>query len=105
MATNQNEKFAQNFFAWWRTTLQIFLKKFCQNPCKKTAVKANFLFSHYKSVDTLSCRSNQSTYETAISATKFVEAHAMNISAKFQLYPPYSFWELIFVAPVLAWAT
>ena len=32
MATNQNEKFAQNFYARWRTTLQTFMTKFCQNP-------------------------------------------------------------------------
>ena len=36
------------------------------------------------------CHCNQSAYATAIK--KIAEANAMNISAKFQLYPPYSFW-------------
>ena len=31
MARNQNEEFAQNFYAWWRTALQTFLKRFCPN--------------------------------------------------------------------------
>ena len=61
MATNQNEEFAQNFYAWW-TTLQTFLKKFCPNTCNETAIKASFQFSNYKSKENLSCYSNQSTY-------------------------------------------
>ena len=52
IATNQNEEFAQNFNFWRRTTLQTFLKKFCQNTCNETAIKANFHFSHYKSMET-----------------------------------------------------
>ena len=82
MATNQNEEFAQIFYACWRTTQQTFLKMFCQNTCNKTAIKANMHFSHYKSMETLSCHSNQSTYATAIK-TFPVAANAMNISARF----------------------
>ena len=52
MATNQNEEFAQNFYAWWMTTLQTFLKKFCPDTCNESAIKANFHFSHYKSMET-----------------------------------------------------
>ena len=62
-------------------------KNFCQNICNKTAIKANFHFSHYKSMETLSGHSNQSAYATAIKNNRFVEANAMNISAKSQLYP------------------
>ena len=40
-------------YAWWRTTQQNILKKFCQNIRNKIAVKANFHFSHYKSMETL----------------------------------------------------
>ena len=43
-------------------------------------------FFHYKSMETLSCHSNES--KNAI----FVEAIVINIYAKFQLYPPYGFW-------------
>ena len=53
MATNQNELAAHNFYAWWKTTQQKILEKFCQNTCSKTAIKANFHFSHYKSMETL----------------------------------------------------
>ena len=38
-------------------------------------------------METLSCHSNQSAYATAIKAIVFVEANAMNSSAKSQLYP------------------
>ena len=40
-------------------------------------------------METLSCHSNESTCATAIKNTSFVEANFMNISAKFQLHPPY----------------
>ena len=43
------------------------------------------------------CCSNQSAYATAIKNNIFVEANAMNISAKFQLHPPYSFWGVDFL--------
>ena len=56
-------------------------KKICQNIRHKTAIKASLHFSHYTSMETLSCHSNQSAYATAI----FVEPNAMNISAKFKL--------------------
>ena len=35
--------------------------KFCQNICNEMAVNANFHFSHYKSMATLSYHSNKST--------------------------------------------
>ena len=55
------------------------------------AINAIFIFSHYKSMETLSCHSNESTWTTAIKTT-FVVANVMNSSAKFQLYPLYGFW-------------
>ena len=48
--------------------------------------------SHYKSLETLSCHSNQSAWASAIKNNSFVEANVMNMSAKFQLHPPYDFW-------------
>ena len=48
MATNQNEEFVQLLYAWWRTTQQTFIKKFCQNTCSEIAIKTYFHFSHYK---------------------------------------------------------
>ena len=37
---------------------QKFKKKFCHNTCNKTAIKANFHFPHYKSMENLSYHSN-----------------------------------------------
>ena len=51
----------------------------------------NFHFSHYKSMETLSCHSNQSAWATAIKKN-IVEAIVRNNFAKFELYPPNSFW-------------
>ena len=53
--------------------------------------KATFHFSHYKSMDTLSCHSNESTSATSTRAP-FVAANVMNISEKFQIHLPYGFW-------------
>ena len=43
--------------------------------------------SHYESMETLSCHSNQSAWALAIKINIFVEANVMNMSAKFQLHP------------------
>ena len=43
-------------------------------------------------METLSRHSNESTLATAIKNAIFIEANVMNISAKFQVYPPYGFW-------------
>ena len=51
------------------------------------------LFSHYKSIETLSCHSNESTRATSTRNVTFVEATNVNISAKFQLHTPYGFWD------------
>ena len=88
MATNQNEKYEQLFYSH-----QTFNKMFCQNSCSEIAIKSYFHFSHYKSMQTLSCHSNESTWATAIKKINFVEANVMNISAKFQLHPPYGCWD------------
>ena len=45
-----------------------------------------------KSMETLSCHSNQSAWATAIKNNIFVEANVMNMYAMFQLHPPYDFW-------------
>ena len=85
MATKRN--LYKKKYAWRSTTQQTIPKKVCQNTCNKTTIKAHFHFSHYKYMETLSCHSNQSAYAKAIKNKIFVEANAVNISAKFQLYP------------------
>ena len=39
-----------------------FCKTFIKYICSDTAINANFHFSHYKSMVTISCHSNQSSY-------------------------------------------
>ena len=52
----------------------------------------NFHFSHYKSMETLSCHSNQSSYPRKIKKNKnFVEGNDLSKYAKFRLHPPYGF--------------
>ena len=60
------------------------------NISSETAETVNFQFSHYKSMGTLSCHSNQSSYPTGIINTTFVEANVLSMYAKFQLHSPYS---------------
>ena len=39
-----------------------FCEMFWQNICSEIAIKANFNFSNYKSMETISCNRNQSSY-------------------------------------------
>ena len=88
MATNQIQKFGQiQMFS--RTTQGTFLKNFCKNICSEIEIKAYFHFSHYKSMEIISCHSDESTWATAIKNINFIEA---NVMTKFQLHPPYGFW-------------
>ena len=47
-------------------------------------------------METLTCHSNQNAYATAIENNIFVQADAMNLSTKFQLYSQYRFWGVVF---------
>ena len=96
MATNQIDRFGLKWYACWRTTQQTFLQNFCQNICNEIAINLSFHFSHCKSMETLSCHSNQSAWATAIKNNISVEAIVRNSPAKFQLYPPHSFWAVDF---------
>ena len=61
MATNQIQRFGQNSYQ----RRGLLKKHFCKknlNACSETAKIANFHFSHYKSMETISCHSNQSSY-------------------------------------------
>ena len=66
-------------------------KKKIPNISSKTAKTVNFQFSHYKSMGTIRCHSNQSSYPTGIKNTTFVEANVLSMYATFQLHPPYGF--------------
>ena len=66
-------------------------KKKKSNISSETAETVNFQFSHYKSMGTISCHSNQSSYPTGIKNTTFVEANVLSMYAKFQFHPLYGF--------------
>ena len=72
-------------------------KHFCEKKKKNIpsnlAEIVNFHFSHYKSMKTLSCHSNQSSYPTEIKKKNitFVEGNVLSKYAKFQLHPLYGF--------------
>ena len=70
---------------------RLINKHFCKknpNIPNETEKMVNFLFSHYKSMGTISCHSNQSSYPTGIKNTTFVEANVLSMYAKFQLHIP-----------------
>ena len=67
-------------------------KHACENKNQISPVRQQKLsISHYKSMGTISCHSNQSSYPTGIKNTTFVEANVLSMYAKFQLHPPYGF--------------
>ena len=61
----------------------------------KTENIVNFHFSYYKSLESISCHCNQSYNPTKKNAI-YVEADVINMFAKYQLHPPYGFWEEFF---------
>ena len=73
--------------------INISVKKKSNIP-NDLAKIVNFLFSHYKSME--SCHSNQSTYPAKIKNITFVKGNVLSKYAKFRLHPPYCFWEVDF---------
>ena len=70
--------------------INISVKKISNIP-KDLAEIVNFQFSHYKSMETLSCHSNQSSYLTEIKNITFVDGNVLSKYAKFRLHPLYGF--------------
>ena len=69
-------------------------KHFCKkksNIPKDLAKIVNFHFSHYKSMETLNCHSNQSSYPAKIKNITFVKGNVPSKYAKFRLQSPYGF--------------
>ena len=70
---------------------KYFCKKKISNIPNDLAEIVNFHFSHYKSMGTISCHSNQSSYPTGIKNTIYVEANVLSMYAKFRFRPLYGF--------------
>ena len=69
-------------------------KHFCKkksNIPNDLAKIVNFHFSHYKSMETLSCHSNQSSLSDQNKNITFVEGNVQSKYAKFRFHPPYGF--------------
>ena len=63
-------------------------KHICEkNISSETAETVNFQISHHKSMGTLSCHSNQSSYPTGITNTTFVEANVLSMYTSFSFIP------------------
>ena len=72
-------------------SINISVKK--SNIPNDLAEIVNFHISHNKSMETLSCHSNQSSYPTKIKNITFVEGNFLSKYAKFQLHPLYGSWK------------
>ena len=73
---------------------ELFNKHFCKKNSiipNETVETSNFHFSHYKSMETISCHSNQSSYPTGIKNITFVEGNVLCKYAKFHLHLTYGF--------------
>ena len=71
--------------------LNKYFSKKNSNIPNDLAEIVNFPFSHYKSMGTISCHSNQSSYQPGIKYTTYVEANVLSMYAKFWLHPLYGF--------------
>ena len=65
-----------------------FIFSFFFSRSSNTEMNANFHFSHYKYMETLSWHC---TLATTTKNTIYVDANVMNMYAKFQLHRPYGF--------------
>ena len=74
-------------------SINISVKKIQIFPMNDSAEIVNFHFSHYKSIEAISCHSNQSSYPSGIKTRTFVEGNVLSKYAKFQLHHPYGFRE------------
>ena len=74
---------------------ELLNKYFCKtknsNIPNDLAEIVNFHFFHYKSMGTISCHSNQSSYPTGIKNAASIEANGLSMYAKFRLHPLFGF--------------
>ena len=94
-ATNQNKGLGQNSQETSNTTQKIFLQKQNSNVCNFSGKIADLHFFLYKSMETLSCHSNQNSYPPGIKKkkknTNYVEATVRIMYTKYRLNPLDSF--------------
>ena len=71
-------------------SINISVKKNSNIPDDLAEI-VNFHFYHYKSIETISCHSNQSSDPTGIKNKTYVEANVLSMYSKFRLHPLYGF--------------
>ena len=60
MATNEMQRFGKKIYLIEDNCRNTYVNV-CQNVCSEIEIKAYFRFSHYKSIENLSCHSDEST--------------------------------------------
>ena len=72
--------------------LDLLNKHFGKNKFQISLLRqkkiVNFHFYHYKSIENVSCHSNQSSYPTGTKNIIYVEANVLSMYAKFRFHPP-----------------
>ena len=71
----------------YKSLSQHFSLSLAMATNRKIAINANFPFSHYKSIETSRCHSNESIRPTAIKIIIFVEANLTNFCQVSALFP------------------
>ena len=90
--TNLSKSATCTNFMWLVEAYSI--KKICKLFVKIYCVHRNkcyFLLPHYKSIETLSCHSNNTTCTTIMLSIIHAETNIINLYAMPQLHPPYAF--------------
>ena len=77
---NSNQQLGQNWCVCLRRNISV---KFCQNICSEIAINTNFNFSHYKSMATVRCHSNQTSYPTGTKNKLICSPGLMKLYVKF----------------------
>ena len=74
-----------------RGILEEHFKNVCQNICSEIAINASFHYSHYKSMATINCHSNQSSYPIGTKDTIICSPGLYMLYVKFGKNPLHGF--------------
>ena len=89
-ATNQIKQLRQSLIKCGELLNKHFCKKIPNIP-NETEKIVNFLFSHYKSMGTISCHSNQSSFPIGIKKTTFRSPNLKMLYVKYEKNWPHGF--------------
>ena len=72
---------------------KLFNKLFCKKKKKIFPNETNFYSSHNKSMETLSCHSNESSWTLTVKHKTYIKDNVISMFAKFHLYPNFVVFE------------